>query len=110
MFAPGGFGTGDAFIFHDGVLYVFDFKYGKGYECCRAQLMLYALGAFYEYGFDYQIDMVKMIIVQPRLDHIETKEMRSRTCWRGATTSSALPLSWLFPTTRPLSSEDLPVL
>ena len=77
VFAPGGFGTGDAFIFYDGVLYVFDFKYGKGYRVpVGPQLMLYALGAFLEYGFDYQIDLVRMTIVQPRLDHIETQEMR----------------------------------
>ena len=79
MFAPQGFGTADALVFHEGVLHVIDFKYGKGHKVSAldaAQLKIYGLGAFQDLGFDYQIDLVRMTIVQPRLDHIETDEIR----------------------------------
>ena len=78
-YAPGGFGTADAIVMDAGVLEVVDLKYGKGVKVSadnNAQLMLYALGAFDAYGFDHQVDMVRMTIVQPRLDHIDSAEMR----------------------------------
>lgn len=78
-YAPGGFGTADALVFHEGMLEVVDLKYGKGVRVGaeqNAQLMLYAVGAFTEHGFDFQVDTVRMTIVQPRLDHIDSCEMR----------------------------------
>ncbi len=78
-YAPGGFGTADALVFHEGMLEVVDLKYGKGVRVDadqNAQLMLYAVGAFTEHGFDFQVDTVRMTIVQPRLDHIDSFEMR----------------------------------
>ena len=50
-----------------------DFKYGKGVEVFadyNPQMMLYALGAYLEYSFLFQIDAIKMTIVQPRLNNI----------------------------------------
>jgi len=79
QFAPQGFGTADALVFHEGTLEVVDLKYGKGVKVFaedNAQLRLYGLGAFQEFGFDFQVDTVRMTIVQPRLDHIDTAEMR----------------------------------
>lgn len=73
-----GFGTGDAVIISDGVLEICDLKYGKGvkvdaYE--NPQMMLYALGALTAYDLLYDIEIVRMTIIQPRLDHISTFEI-----------------------------------
>lgn len=75
---PEGFGTTDTTIIADGVLTVVDFKYGKGTEV-RAegnpQLRLYALGAYDEYSMLYDIDTVRMYIVQPRCGGVSMDEM-----------------------------------
>ncbi|GFO80748.1 MAG: hypothetical protein A49_03750 [Methyloceanibacter sp.] len=71
---PDGFGTADAIILHDGGAAVVDLKYGRGvpvYAEENPQTMLYALGALNEFGFAYEIDTFKLVIVQPRLDHID---------------------------------------
>lgn len=77
-YAPEGFGTGDCIIIGGNVLYVIDFKYGKGVPVSAVrnpQMMLYALGAYLEYSFLYPIDTVKMAIIQPRLDSVSEFEM-----------------------------------
>jgi len=78
-YAPGGYGTADCVSFADGVMRVIDLKYGLGVKVFaddNAQLKLYALGAFLEHGFDFQVDVIEMTIVQPRLDHIDTAIVR----------------------------------
>lgn len=75
---PGGFGTGDFVIVADGVVEVCDLKYGKGVQVSaigNPQMRLYALGAIAEYDFFYNIEKVKMTIIQPRLDNISTDEI-----------------------------------
>ena len=55
------------------VLYVIDFKYGKGVPVSaegNPQLSLYALGAYEAYKILYPITEVQLAIVQPRLDSI----------------------------------------
>ena len=77
--ASGGFGTADYVTLHDGVLHVIDLKYGQGLKVNanrNEQLMLYGLGAAYE--FIDKVDTVSMTIVQPRLDHIDTYSMRAK--------------------------------
>jgi len=77
--AAGGFGTADYVVLHDGILHVIDLKYGQGLKVNanrNEQLMLYALGAAYE--FIDKVDTVSMTIVQPRLDHIDTYSMRAK--------------------------------
>lgn len=72
-YVPEGFGTADCIILSDGSLHIVDFKYGKGVEVSaeyNQQMMLYALGAYLEYSFLFQIDNVKMTIVQPRINNI----------------------------------------
>lgn len=72
-YVPDGFGTGDTVIITDGTIEVIDFKYGKGVEVSavdNSQMKLYALGAVTEYELIYDIEEVKMSIVQPRLDNI----------------------------------------
>lgn len=69
----GGFGTADCISLDRGTLYVVDLKYGKGLRVdadANHQLMLYALGAYDEREHLEDVDTVKLVIVQPRLDHI----------------------------------------
>jgi len=69
-----GFGTSDAIIIKGKTLHVVDLKYGKGikvYADDNSQGLLYALGAYSDYGLIYPIDNVVISIVQPRLDHID---------------------------------------
>lgn len=75
-YAPEGFGTADCIIYNpdENLLTIVDLKYGKGikvnaYE--NSQLKLYALGALSDYPLNYKIKKVNMVIVQPRLDHID---------------------------------------
>lgn len=81
-YIPEGFGTADAVIIADGTLQVCDFKYGKGVlvEADRnPQMMIYGLGALEEWGRFYDIDKVKMTIIQPRLDNIDSYELSVST-------------------------------
>ena len=81
--APEGFGTGDVVIIGKaedgrGLIHVIDYKNGKGVlvHCQNnPQMMLYAIGALRAYGYIYDIELVRMTIVQPRLDNISTAEM-----------------------------------
>ena len=80
--APSGFGTADMIIIGRdengrGLLHVCDFKTGKGVFVDadhNSQMMLYAIGALAAYGFLYDIEIVRMSIIQPRLDNISTFE------------------------------------
>lgn len=72
-YAPEGFGTADCILIGGSTLHVIDFKYGKGVQVSAVenpQLSLYALGAYEAYKLLYPISVVKMSIVQPRLDNI----------------------------------------
>lgn len=80
--APSGFGTADMLIIGKdengkGLLHIVDFKTGKGIFVDadhNSQMMLYALGGLAAYGFLYDIEIVRMSIIQPRLDNISTFE------------------------------------
>lgn len=75
---PEGFGTGDFVIIADGVMEICDLKYGKGVPVSaigNKQMKLYALGAIAEFSFLYDIEKVRMTIIQPRLDSISTDEI-----------------------------------
>lgn len=74
---PEGFGTGDVVLISDGVVEVIDLKYGKVPVSAigNPQIRLYALGAWEAYNWLYEIDKVRMTIVQPRLDSITTEEL-----------------------------------
>ena len=76
-YIPDAFGTADAIIIADGTMEVIDFKYGKGVKVSAVdnpQMMIYALGAFDKFSFDYNIERVKMTIVQPRIDNLSEDE------------------------------------
>ena len=73
-----GFGTGDVVIIADGQVHIIDLKYGKGVGVSaidNPQLRLYGLGAVDTYGMLYDIDTVKMTIIQPRLENISSEEL-----------------------------------
>jgi hypothetical protein len=92
---PEGFGTGDLVLVADGVVEVVDLKYGKGVPVSaigNTQMRLYGLGAFWYYDMLYDIDVVRMTIVQPRLDSISTEEL-----------SAAELLKWGNKTVRPIA-------
>ncbi|KRU24036.1 hypothetical protein VT91_36850 [Clostridium sporogenes] len=75
---PDGFGTGDFVIIADETMEICDLKYGKGVPVSAVnnkQMRLYALGAIAEFSFLYDIENIKMTIIQPRLDSISTDEM-----------------------------------
>jgi len=74
---PGGFGTADCILLHGNTMDVIDYKYGQGVSVkaeYNPQLLLYGLGAFNEYGFVYDVDLVRLHIFQPRLDNISVAD------------------------------------
>lgn len=75
---PEGFGTGDVVIIADGVLEVIDLKYGQGVPVSainNPQIRLYGLGAISGYSFLYDVQEVRMTIIQPRRDNISTETL-----------------------------------
>ncbi len=80
-YVPDGFGTGDALVIGydaDGTcsMDVVDFKYGKGLPVSaveNSQMKLYALGALKAYEMFYEVDRIRLHIVQPRIQ--EAPEM-----------------------------------
>lgn len=76
--APGQFGTGDIIIISARLLEVIDLKYGKGIPVSAVdnpQMKLYALGAINAFDMLYDFDLVRMTIVQPRLDSVSDDEL-----------------------------------
>ncbi len=79
-YVPEAFGTSDAVIIADGTMEVIDFKYGKGVKVSAVenpQMMIYALGAYEQFSFEYNISEVKMTIIQPRIDNLSEFSMTS---------------------------------
>ncbi len=77
-YVPEAFGTADAVIIADGCMEVIDFKYGKGVRVSATenpQMMIYALGAYEAFSFEYNITEVRMTIVQPRIDNLSEFSM-----------------------------------
>lgn len=73
-----GFGTCDSIIIADGVMEVIDLKYGKGVRVSskdNSQLKLYGLGALRKYELMFDIKVIRLTIVQPRLDSISSWEI-----------------------------------
>ena len=72
-YVPDGFGTGDCIIVADDVMTIVDYKHGKGVAVIaelNPQMMLYALGALEMFGVLYDINEIKMVIFQPRIENI----------------------------------------
>lgn len=85
---PGAFGTADAIIIADDVMEVIDFKYGKGVQVSaheNPQMMIYALGAYARFSFEYNIRSLRATIVQPRIDNLSEYEVTVEELTRWAT-------------------------
>ncbi len=77
-YVPDAFGTADAIIIADGTMEIIDFKYGKGVKVSAVenpQMMIYALGAYARFAFEYRIDNLRATIVQPRIDNLSEYEI-----------------------------------
>lgn len=80
---PHGFGTADALIVADDLLYITDFKYGVGCLVSadgedgtgNSQLKCYALGALDTFGDLYDIRRIRLSIYQPRRENVDTFEL-----------------------------------
>ena len=99
-YVPEGFGTADCIILADGELHIIDFKYGKGVEVSaeyNPQMMLYALGAYLEYSFLFQINTIKMAIVQPRINNISEFSIGVNELleWAELTVKPKAQMAWL---------------
>ena len=69
-YVPEGFGTADCIMISGTTLHVVDYKHGQGVEVSaedNPQMKLYALGALLDYYQLYDIETVRMTIVQPRI-------------------------------------------
>lgn len=80
MYIPEGYGTSDAVIISDSSIEVIDYKHGEGVKVDayrNPQMMIYALGAYSAFSFEYNLSTVKMTIVQPRLDNVSVSETPS---------------------------------
>lgn len=79
LWVPGGFGTCDCFVLNSDIATVADLKYGKGVRVDaedNTQMMLYALGCLSDFEFMFNtIETFKLVIVQPRMDHISEWEI-----------------------------------
>ena len=75
---PDGFGTADCIIIQGNTMDVIDYKYGKGVEVSakdNPQMKLYGLGALNDYGFAFDVEIVRLHIYQPRLNNIDVYEL-----------------------------------
>ena len=77
---PEGFGTSDVIAYDaaNATLHVVDLKYGKGHRVeaqDNSQGVLYALGAYSDYGMIYNVEKIQIHIHQPRLDHISVWDL-----------------------------------
>lgn len=94
---PEGFGTADCVIVADDTLTVIDYKYGKGVAVearKNPQMMIYALGALAKYSALYDIKLISMEIVQPRLGGMN-----------GWTITASELMAWAENTLRPAAEE-----
>jgi len=83
-FIPEGFGSSDAVIICGKWLGVYDLKYGKGIKVdavWNTQMMCYALGALCGPGELYDIEKVRMTIIQPRLQWVSKWEQPAVSIW-----------------------------
>ncbi|MBB1161499.1 DUF2800 domain-containing protein [Aquariibacter albus] len=71
---PGAHGTADAVVVLGSELIVIDLKYGRGVEVDakhNEQLQIYALAALRELELAHELTHARLIIVQPRRNHID---------------------------------------
>lgn len=98
-YVPGGSGSADCLIIGNGEMVVVDFKYGAGIAVeveNNPQLRLYAIGCLLAFDPLYDIDAVKMCIVQPRRDNIASTTVTKESLYKWVETvvKPAAELAW----------------
>lgn len=86
-FVPDCEGLADLVLVSDNHIEVIDYKHGKGIRVDAVgnkQLRLYALGALEALSLLYDIKVVTMTVVQPRLDHIDSESLEVETLYKWA--------------------------
>ena len=96
---PEGFGTGDFVIITDELVEVLDLKYGKGIFVeakSNSQMRLYGLGAYNELSDLYDIQSVRMTVLQPRLGNYSSEELSIADLlkWADEAVVPAAKLAW----------------
>lgn len=92
-YIPECFGTADCILIADGTMTICDYKHGMGVRVDaeeNPQLKTYALGALEMFGCLYDIDTIRLVIYQPRIENISD--------W---TISKAELLQWAEETLKP---------
>ena len=94
-----GFGTGDLVIITDGLVEVLDYKHGKGVFIeakDNSQMRLYGLGAYNELAHLYDIQRVRMTVLQPRLENFGAEELAIDELlkWADEVVVPAAKLAW----------------
>lgn len=77
-YLPQGYGHADAIIISDDIMEICDLKYGAGIKVSaknNPQLKLYALGAYSELSFLYEIKSITLTIIQPRNGGISSENI-----------------------------------
>lgn len=78
QYIPESKGHLDASIIADKWLFITDYKHGKGVPVSSVQnkqMLIYALGAYLEFRDIYDIENIRMTIVQPRIDNNSSWEI-----------------------------------
>jgi hypothetical protein len=96
---PGGYGTSDAVILCGETLFVIDLKYGKGVPVSaigNPQLRLYGLGMLKLFQEVSDIDTIRMMIIQPRLDSVSVDAISADELldWAEKEVKPAAQLAW----------------
>ena len=96
---PEGFGRGDLVIITDDLVEVADFKYGKGVLVDakgNSQMRLYALGAYNELSYLYDIKRVRAHVLQPRVSNWSSEELtiEQLLSWADNTVVPKAAMAW----------------
>lgn len=87
QYVEDGEGLCDAAVIAKKILYITDLKFGKGIRVSaedNSQLKLYGLGALIEFDLLHDIEMVRLTIVQPRLDSISVWDITPADLYKWA--------------------------
>lgn len=82
-----GCGTADCILVSNGLLQIYDLKYGRGIEVSaenNPQLKCYALGALELFDDIFDIETIRMGIYQPRLSNISISEVSKKDFYQWA--------------------------
>lgn len=82
---PECFGSVDTNIVADDTLEVIDYKHGKGVTVSaenNPQLMIYGLGSLIKYDCLYDIQTVRLTIIQPRTNNYSSWEISADDLWK----------------------------